>query len=984
MKTKNYYLHSLTKKVPMKKNFLSIALFFLALSSFAKIVPLEKARDIAVAFYTHNLSRDNGQPVVKDASVIEYKTIITYYIFNFSPSGFVIVAADDASIPILGYSDEGVIEGEITNPATKEWLNGYSQEIYQIITNSLSNRETLKRWNSLPDKNLYAPDDVSPLLTTTWDQGCYYNALCPSDPTAIYTCGHVYTGCVATAMSQIMKYHNYPPQGVGTHSYIDPTYGLQSADFGNTTYNWSSMPNNVSGNNTAVATLMYHSGVSVDMHYSTSGSGAFSEDVPYALMNYFNYHPGIVIQYKNNFNKVEDFKNLIRADLDQQLPVYYSGSNPSEGHAFVCDGYRMSDSTFHFNWGWSGSYNGWFAIGNLNPGGSTFNQDNAIVIHIKPYDPNLIVRITHPVNNAVIGVGYSVQIVGHTVRGTSTLMKLFIDSIEKGSTTNDSIVYTWNTSAPDLGSHYVAIYSYNATDTVYNAINLNVAEWISQASGFTTTRGINYMSAADSNSAWATAYDPTAPTGACSDFTRTADGGTTWIPGVITNTTGLASSMIFAMSAAKAYVPMYKVSGNDPQGIYVTSDTGATWTRQTTASFSNASSFPDCIHFFNENEGWALGDPINGSFEIYTTTNGGTNWTQVSGSNIPNPLSGEFGVVGYYSAVQDTLWFGTNMGRVYHSTDKGHTWTVVTVTPLSGKYIKPSFQTGMHGLVQDKSQNTTGTLCETFDGGVTWSLVSTTGPVYTTDLSFVPGAGDVCVSSGSSGTNGCSYSFNGGHFWNDFIGTQGAQYMQMSWLNGHCGWAGGINSSATENGVYKFIGVLSIPLPPPRNLQAQVNNLAVTLTWQKPVYDSTSVTLQGYNIYRDVNMIHHISAPGDTSFTDNLLHSGQYTYCVTSVYAQGESAKVCHDVTVIAVGINAQGSLSQIKVYPNPVDNLLHIRSAGTINDLQLTDLSGRNVFHSQPENNNVDLTVTSFKPGIYLLTLQTIQGTVHLKVLIQ
>ncbi len=948
----------LQKRRKMKKNSLLIALIFLALSSFANRVPVEKARDIAITFYSHYLSGDNGQPVVKDVSVNEYKSIVTFYIFNFNPSGFVIVAADDASVPILGYSDEGAIEGEITNPATKEWLDEYSHEIYKIVTNALSNKETLKRWNSLPDKNLNTTADVAPLLTTTWDQGCYYNAFCPSDGSSYGTCGHVYTGCVATAMAQIMKYHNYPPQGVGSHSYQDPPYGLQYADFGDTVYHWSSMPNNVTSSNTAVATIMYHSGVSVDMQYSPTGSGAFSEDVPYALMNYFNYSPGVVIQYKSNFSNVQDFENLIRTDLNQQLPVYYSGSNPSEGHAFVCDGYRMSDSTFHFNWGWSGSYDGWFTIGNLNPGGNTFNEDNAIVIHIKPYDPNLIVRITHPVDNAVIGVGYPVQIVGKTVRGTANLMKLFIDSVEIASTTNDSIFYTWNTSAPDLGSHYVAVYSYNTTDTVYNAINLNVAEWISQASGFTTDLGINYMSAADSNNVWATAFDPNDPTGACSNFTRTADGGNTWIPGVITNTTGLASSMIFGMSATTAYVPMYKVSGNDPQGVYVTSDSGYTWTRQTTADFSNSSSFPDCIHFFNATDGWVLGDPVNGSYEMYTTTNGGTTWTPVSSSDIPAPLSGEYGVVGYYSAVQDTLWFGTSMGRVYHSTNKGYNWTVATVQQLSGKYIKPRFQTGMHGLVQDQSAGTTGTLCETFDGGATWSLVNTTGPVYTTDFSFVPGAGNVCVSSGSNGPDGCSYSFDGGHFWSDFVGTEGALYMQMSWLNNHCGWAGGINSSATENGIYKFIGVLTVPLPSPQNLQAQANNLTVHLTWQKPVFDSTSVTLQGYNIYRDNYKINS-SLDVDTSYTDVLQHSGQYTYCVTSVYVQGESAKTCQEITVIAVGINTQGSGPQIRVYPNPVDNVLHIRSVGTIYDLYLTDLSGREVFHSQPENETADLLVT-------------------------
>ena len=96
----------------MKKYLLLIAMLFIALSSFAKIVTIEKAREIAIDFYAHYLSKNNNQPLVKNASVSEYKTVVTFYIFNFDPSGFVIVAADDASIPILGYSDEGAIKGK--------------------------------------------------------------------------------------------------------------------------------------------------------------------------------------------------------------------------------------------------------------------------------------------------------------------------------------------------------------------------------------------------------------------------------------------------------------------------------------------------------------------------------------------------------------------------------------------------------------------------------------------------------------------------------------------------------------------------------------------------------------------------------------------------------------------------------------------------------------------------------------------------------
>jgi photosystem II stability/assembly factor-like uncharacterized protein len=723
----------------------------------------------------------------------------------------------------------------------------------------------------------------------------------------------------------------------------------------------------VISNNTPVATIMYHAGVSVNMQYSITGSGAYSEDVPPAMLDYFNYHPDITIKYKSDYANVEDWKNLLRADLDQNLPVYYSGQG-SGGHAFVCDGYRMSDSKFHFNWGWSGSANGWYAIGSLNPGGSNFNDANSAVLHIKPYNADLIVRIDHPVNNAVIGVGYPVEIEAITVRGTPAVMKLFIDGVEKFSTPNDTLLFTWSTTPDDLGSHEVLAYSYTATDTVFYRINLNVAEWISQASGFAATRGINYMHAADSNSVWATAFDVTNPTGACSDFTRTTNGGVTWTPGVITNTTGLGSAMVFAMDSMKAYVPMYKVSGSKPKGIYFTSDGGVTWTKQTTASFNNVNSFPNCVHFFNENDGWTMGDPINGEYEIYTTTDGGTNWTAVPGSAIPNPVTDEFGVVGYYSAVNDTIWFGTNKGRVYRSADKGLTWTVSTVTPLTGKYIKPTFRNGSHGLVQDKDAGTTGTICETFDGGLTWTLVTTTGTIYATDLSYIPGTENTWVSSGSLGTNGTSYSFDGGHTWTDFAGTQGAEYMQMTWLNNHCGWAGGANSSSTENGVYKYIGNLMMPLAAPSNLQADVISHDVHLTWEAPLTGNP----QGYNMYRDELKI-NAAIIVVLSYEDLVVPSGQYNYCVTAVYSSGESAADCELVDV-AVGIPGAGSVT-LQVYPNPAKDELTVRcSDGSFlagSDAMIYDISGRIVLKgARIVNGTLDISV--LQEGFYLLKIQS------------
>jgi len=966
----------------MKKLFTILCLVLLIPAVWAKHVTQQDAAKVAVSFYRLNNPMGIVDPQLLSQSVRSWENAPAIYTFRFISGGFVLVAADDASIPILGYSFENDMPEVIDNPATKEWLDDYSREISYIISNKIDNTETLKQWNNIQNGQSLAPaHDVAPLTSTLWDQGCYYNALCPAD--AGGQCGHVWTGCVATSMSQIMKYHNFPPQGVGQHSYTDPTYGNQSANFGNTTYNWASMPNSVNSNNTAVATLMYHAGVSVDMQYGTSGSGAFSEDVPGALLNYFNYSPDIDIKYKDNYTNVEDFKTLLRNDLDQALPIYYSGSNTTEGHAWVCDGYRMSDGKFHFNWGWSGASNGYYAIGNLNPGGNTFNLTNTVVLHIHPYNPNLIVRITHPVNRAVIGVGYSVDLKASVVRGSATMMKIFIDSIERFSVNGDSITYTWNTSTADLGSHIVQAYAYNATDTVYYKIQVNVAEWISQSSGFPTpSRAITYMSAVDSNIVWGTASDANNITGACSDFAKTVNGGTVWRPGTITNTTGLASAMIFALDTSTAYAAMFKVSGTKPMGIYLTSDGGTTWARQTTAAYSNSASFPDVVHFFDANNGVAIGDPINGKFEIYTTTDGGTNWTLIPGSGNPTPQSGEFGVVGYYSAIHDTIWFGTNKGRVYKSVDQGITWTVSSAPGMNAAYVKPMFQNGNHGLLQDESSGQ-GLLCESFDGGATWTQVTYTGPNYSGDIAYVPGTQNTWVRSGYTGSMGCAYSFDGGHSWTDFIGTTGALYYQMAWVNNHCGWAGGVNTNATEDGAYKFIGLLQVPLPSPENVQATPDNHNVNITWTVPTYNPSEMTLLGYNITRNGTQI-NATLITTLSYTDMSVESGSYTYCVMAQYNIGESQGSCKTVDV-AVGITHTGEQPTLLIYPNPAHGRVMVKTSGQDPQVIIYDQMG-NVIPVALKNLSTDLStidISTLPAGMYMVSLKSSLGIARTKLVV-
>ena len=392
----------------MKRIPLILALVLMvAMHSYAERVTPETAQKVVTTFLNNNgVKSTQLTDLSKDAG------FSNLYIFN-AESGFVVMAADDCVQPILGYSLTGRFVAENMPDNVRSWLQGYNDEIqFAIDGKMIANSEITKLWKELVEgqaKAGKATAVVDPLVQTQWDQnGVYYysggqihifelyNNLCPYD----YTAGErTVTGCVATAMAQIMKYWGYPSQGIGSHSYTPstrPDLGVQSANFGETTYQWADMPNKLSmtSNSTqinAVATLMYHCGVSVDMMYDISdngGSGAYAEDIPYALNHYFNYKATANIKYKNSYS-TNVWISMLKTELDAGRPLQYSGSGTG-GHAFICDGYDNSNN-FHFNWGWSGANDGYYALTNLNPGsggsgggGYVFNNNQSAVFGIEP------------------------------------------------------------------------------------------------------------------------------------------------------------------------------------------------------------------------------------------------------------------------------------------------------------------------------------------------------------------------------------------------------------------------------------------------------------------------------------------------------------------------------------------------------------------------------------------------------------------------
>jgi hypothetical protein len=185
-------------------------------------------------------------------------------------------------------------------------------------------------------------------------------------------------------MGQIMKYHAHPAQGTGSYSYTHADYGLQSVNFANSSYNWAAMPNSINSSNSAIANLLYDCAVSVDMDFGTDGSGAPSLSAVGAFVNYFNYSSSAQMIMKSNYTDA-DWKTAIVAELDASRPVYYRGedSGNTAGHAFVCDGYQGTEY-FHFNFGWSGSYDGYFYLSSLSPSSYNFTFDQGAIIGITP------------------------------------------------------------------------------------------------------------------------------------------------------------------------------------------------------------------------------------------------------------------------------------------------------------------------------------------------------------------------------------------------------------------------------------------------------------------------------------------------------------------------------------------------------------------------------------------------------------------------
>lgn len=377
-------------------------LLMMSYNGFAGPVGSEKARSVAQGFWTENPQCGEVKAL---ADVSDRLAIEGLYAFEINGGeGFVIVAGDDCVRPVLGYGFGRVPTGQL-RPNVHSWLHWYGSQIAALKNSERQAPEAVAaEWQRLLSVTAKSPGrkSVSQLLTTKWDQDPLYNRLCPYDSThRVYT----YTGCSATATAQVMKYWNHPRYGQGSHSYTENDYGVLSANFGETRYDWDNMPDSLTYSSTAaqinaVATLMYHIGVAIEMDYGVDGSGAYT--ISYdgytpacsevALPTYFDYKPtlrGLDRSYYDDSEWIATMKN----ELDHSRPVAYTGSDEEMAHAFVLDGYD-DQLYFHVNWGWSGWFDGWYLLDSLvlEWGGAgsnetyTYNLYQTALIGIEPND----------------------------------------------------------------------------------------------------------------------------------------------------------------------------------------------------------------------------------------------------------------------------------------------------------------------------------------------------------------------------------------------------------------------------------------------------------------------------------------------------------------------------------------------------------------------------------------------------------------------
>lgn len=327
--------------------------------------------------FTANYFPSGQKFTIGEITPLSLSGTTTMYAVNLDPEGWILVSAEDKVEPVLGFNFTGKFGSDYESPQVKSWMSRYHKSIQSVSKNESVERNPM--WNGYFRRKSADLVTIEPMIKVTWDQDAPFNQFCPESPSG--PGGHVYVGCVAVAMAQAMSVYQYPNQGKGTLSYTEDDFGRITLQFDQQPFNWPLM--SATSGDQYNAWLLYSCAVSVNMNFGPHGSGSYLSKIPYALKTYFKYHSGAkMITRKGTVN---DWVNTLVEELKTGRPIIYGGdaSDGEMGHAFNIDGV-IDSKYFHLNWGWTGYYNGYFAITDLTPGGFDFTKDQDAVINIRP------------------------------------------------------------------------------------------------------------------------------------------------------------------------------------------------------------------------------------------------------------------------------------------------------------------------------------------------------------------------------------------------------------------------------------------------------------------------------------------------------------------------------------------------------------------------------------------------------------------------
>ena len=929
----------------MKKHILMLLALLLGINFLnANPIDMERAKAVgqkfACAKFNKELRSNDLSWVYTGAS---QRGETCFYVFNTGEQGFVIVSADDRFRPIVGYSDERPFETENMSPE----LAFYLDKIIEARTsrNAVFFDNTEEEWQSVMATGKLLSRNggrgVDYLVSTIWNQDSPYNLYAPEASNG--PGGRCYAGCVATAMSQIMKYWDYPEHGTGSHTYSSggwwgqPYYPDLTANFGETYYDWDNMPIRISGGSPqeqieAVATLMYHCGVSVNMGFAADGSGANSEDVPDAIQQYFSYSSHASLKYRESYS-LTNWQNLLKESFDIGWPVYYSGYSEEGGHAFVCDGYNDED-LFHYNWGWGGSNDGYFVIDEIDYAGWAAAIFNFVPANVYDYMP------LQPENLTVEPSGdFDYAATLHWTNPTQNVHFNNLSSIDCIVITRDGeIIHTIDNPTPGANMTYTDHYMPAVVDYAVYAVSHS-------AKGLEATETEVLLGPSCDWTVEMTSAAGGWQEGALSFVNTRGDE----VAHVTINTT--SGSQTVRLPYGHIDIQWLKPTTNVSQMSFVVKNPS----NNEEVSFSGSANDIEPGKFFVANNNCdKTGADLVGPQSLTASQ---------SGSNITLSWEPVDGDVIHYQVYRDNLLFAitnstsftyTDSEAVFHNfyvvafTENGETWpsNICNIQPES-EYMKPT--------------------------NLRYEMLTPTKAKISWDAPQGEGLRGYMVYRRPKGGEFKRIKMLSGTSFTENLGSQPDshyEYVVCACYTTHNYTSA--YASSQEHPELNFIEINKTIIP--QHLSFYIQNGFVVLEWQE------ATMAEAYNVYRDGQRIGH--GITGTSFVDYDANSSYtYHYTVTGYTDFIESSRSNEVYIDWTTGIGENGNSQEAILYPNPTQSKVIVEAEG-LRQVRVFNVMGQEVLNQAVDGNRFTLDLSSQAQGCYFIETTTEQGSTITKIM--